>query len=147
MSWLTDLITPVAGSLVKDVGDTVRSFVTTDKDRLELEQKLEEVQNNFKLQVAQLELENTKTIEENTTQRWLSDNTAGGLPAITRPLLVWWTVIMFTIISIVDGNIAGVKINPAYIPIYQMLLMVVVTGYMGLRTYEKYNGVHYDEKK
>jgi hypothetical protein len=147
MSWLTDLITPVAGSFIKDVGDTVKQFVTTDKDRMELEQKLVEVQDNFQLQIAQLNLEQTKDENAAVTQRWLSDNTAGGLPAITRPLMVWWVLGAFTIITFCDGNIGNFHINPAYIPIYQTLLITIVGGYMGLRTFEKYTGSQNDQVK
>ncbi len=144
MSILSSILSPITGGFIKDVGDTVKQFVTTDADKLKLEQELVALQNNFTLQMEQLDLEKMKVENDNVTQRWLSDNTAGGLPALTRPLLVWWTVISFTIISVFDGNVGGIHINPAYIPIYQMLLVTVVGGYMGLRTFEKYKGVHND---
>ena len=53
MSWITDLITPITGSFIRDVGDTVKQFVTTDEGRLELDLKLQEMQNSFILQRGQ----------------------------------------------------------------------------------------------
>ena len=154
MSWLSDLVAPVTGDFVKSVGDTVRKFVTTDKDEMDHEEamkqlnsQLEQLGNDYNLKIANLNLESQKDENANVTQRWLSDNSAGGLPAMTRPLLVWWAVLSFTIISFCDGNIGSFHINPVYIPIYQMILATVIGGYMGLRTFEKYTGSQHDEVK
>lgn len=51
MSWLTELITPVTGSFIKDIGDTVKQFVTTDKDTMELKNKLAEIETAFKAKI------------------------------------------------------------------------------------------------
>lgn len=42
--WLADIISSTTGSFIKDVGDTVKQFVTTDKDELELNLKLKELE-------------------------------------------------------------------------------------------------------
>ena len=69
MSWITDLITPVAGSFVKDVGDTVKQFVTTDKDRMELDIKLQTMQNDFVTKMA----DNANSYESEITKRLQAD--------------------------------------------------------------------------
>jgi hypothetical protein len=54
MSWLTDLITPVAGSFVKDVGDTVKQFVTTESDRLLLGNQLTQIEADFRIKLEEV---------------------------------------------------------------------------------------------
>lgn len=51
MSWLSDLVAPVTGQFIKDVGDTVHTFVTTDKDRLELQNKLADLQMQYNMKI------------------------------------------------------------------------------------------------
>ena len=147
MSFISDLIAPVTGSMIKDIGDTIKKFVTTDADRLAVEVELETIRNKYNLDIANLDFQNQQLVETNTTQRWLSDNTAGGLPAITRPLLIWWLAGLFTIIVLSDGNIGQFHIKEAYIPIIQQLLLLAFTAYFGLRTFEKFKGVHNDDTK
>lgn len=118
--------------------------------------KLQELNNQHKQIMAKIEADErianasqaaneAIAVDNNTTQRWLSDNTAGGLPALTRPLLVWFCVFFTAILATTDGNIGGFTIKPVYVDIFNQLTVGSVLAYMGLRTYEKYKGVHNDD--
>jgi len=67
MSWLTDLISPLAGSFVKDVGDTVKQFVTTEADRLMLGNKLTEIEAKFQTDMEALAIEADKQRVQNAS--------------------------------------------------------------------------------
>ena len=75
--------------------------------------------------------------QEQVTRRWEADAKAGWLPANIRPLTLAFLTTIFVIISFTDGNIGSFKLNPAYAPIYQTLLMVVYSAYFAGRSIEK----------
>lgn len=132
MSFITDIIGGSAGTFVKDVGDTVKQFVTTDKDRLELDTKLQEMQNNFIIQLGQ----QANDYEGQITERWKSDN-EHIITRLVRPVIVAWLVITFSVMAFLDGNIGGFKINPVYIPVFETLLVTAIIALFGGRSTEK----------
>jgi hypothetical protein len=44
---------------------------------------------------------------------------------------------VFVVISVFDGNIGDFSISPAYVPIYQTLLLCVYSAYFAGRSIEK----------
>jgi len=54
-----------------------------------------------------------------------------------RPLVMVYLTAVFTILAFADGNIGGFKINAAYIPVFQTLLMTTYGAYFVGRTWEK----------
>lgn len=149
-----ELISKALG--VEDKPDAVIDALKANPDaiikikELENSKALAEIQANIEkyridADIEKAQIDAGKNIEDNTTQRWLSDNTAGGLPAITRPLLVWWLVISFTLMALFDGNIGDFKIKTQYIDLLNTLLPLALMAYFGLRTYEKKYGVHFDK--
>ena len=132
MSWITDLVTPIAGSFVKDVGDTVKQFVTTDKDRLELAEKLQEMQNNFVVTLynnsMQYEGELTKRLQADMqSDSWLSKN--------IRPMTLIFILVMYSGLSISSGF--QFKVTEAYITLLGQWGMLIMSFYFGGRTIEK----------
>jgi len=83
-------------------------------------------------------IENAKaSAQEQVTRRWEADAKAGWLPANIRPITLIFLTIVFVIISVFDGNIGGFSISPAYVPIYQTLLLCVYSAYFAGRSIEK----------
>lgn len=137
---------------VKDEPDAVLEALKSNPDaiikikELEYSKEIKEIEANLEKYRIDADrhkagIDERKSIDENTTERWLSDNVAGGLPAITRPLIVWWLIISFTIMALFDGNMETFQIKKAYLDILESLLLVSVPAYMGLRTWEKQKGV------
>ena len=54
-----------------------------------------------------------------------------------RPLVMVYLTAVFTILAFADGNIGVFKINPAYVPVFQTLLMTTYGAYFVGRTWEK----------
>ena len=114
------------GNMSLDVNSLVDNVVTTDEERKTLKIKLKQV-------LAQAE----GSAQEQVTRRWEADSKAGWLPANIRPLTLVFLTLIFVIISMFDGNIGGFTISPAYIPIYQTLLLCVYSAYFAGRSIEK----------
>ena len=114
------------GNIGLDVNNLVDNIVTTDEERKSLKIKLKQI-------LAQAE----GSAQEQVTRRWEADSKAGWLPANIRPLTLVFLTLVFVAISMFDGNIGGFTISPAYIPIYQTLLLCVYSAYFAGRSIEK----------
>ena len=114
------------GNIGLDVNNLVDNIVTTDEERKSLKIKLKQV-------LAQAE----GSAQEQVTRRWEADSKAGWLPANIRPLTLVFLTLVFVVISMFDGNIGGFTISPAYIPIYQTLMLCVYSAYFAGRSIEK----------
>ena len=91
MSWITDLVSPIAGGLIKDVGDTVKQFVTTEADKLILGNKLTEIEAKFKTDIETLSIEIEKQRVQNASdinETMRSESAASHWPTYTwRPFV------------------------------------------------------------
>lgn len=132
MSWLTNIISGSAGTFVKDVGDTVKQFVTTDKDRLDLSVKLQEMQNEFIVSLdnnsMMYEAELTKRLQADMqSDSWLSKN--------IRPMTLIFILVMYSGLSISSGF--DFKVTDAYVTLLGQWGMLIMSFYFGGRTIEK----------
>jgi len=113
-------------SLISNASSIIDEVVTTKEEKLSL-----------KLQMKTM-LENAKAnAQEQVTRRWEADAKAGWLPANIRPLTLIFLTFVFVVISVFDGNLGGFSISPAYVPIYQTLLLCVYSAYFAGRSIEK----------
>ena len=120
IQWLT-------GGVIKQVGDVIDDLVTTDEERLEAKQKIQEI-----LEQAD------KEAQQQVTERWKYDMQSDSFLSknIRQMVLIYLTVI-FTALCFTDGNIGEFKIAEAYIPIFQTLLVTVYGAYFVGRSWEK----------
>jgi hypothetical protein len=124
MSKLLDLL---GGGVVKQVGDVLDNLTTTKEEKLEAQRKIKEVLMQAESQA-----------QEQVTRRWEADMKSDNwLSKNIRPLICIFLTAMFIIISIFDGNLGEFVISPAYIPIYQTLLITVYGAYFAGRSIEK----------
>ena len=114
------------GGLKLDVNKIVDKCVTSKGEAMELKNTLQSILS-----------EAEGNAQEQVTRRWEADAKAGWLPANIRPLTLAFLTMVFVLISFFDGNIGQFKINAAYIPVYQTLLMVVYSAYFAGRSVEK----------
>tara|TARA_R100001163_G_C5058598_1_gene195256 strand:- start:1622 stop:2029 length:408 start_codon:yes stop_codon:yes gene_type:complete len=113
-------------SLIGNASSIIDEVVTTKEEKLSL-----------KLQMKTM-LENAKAnAQEQVTRRWEADAKAGWLPANIRPLTLIFLTFVFVVISVFDGNLGEFSISPAYVPIYQTLLLCVYSAYFAGRSIEK----------
>ena len=117
----------LSGGLIKDVGGVIDKLTTTDEERLAAKHKIQEL-----LEQAD------KDAQSQITDRWKMDMQSDSfLSKNIRPLVMVYLTAVFTILAFADGNIGGFKINPAYVPVFQTLLMTTYGAYFVGRTWEK----------
>ena len=120
LKWLT-------GGVIKDVGKVIDDLVTSDEEKLLIKERVTTI----------LE-EANKSAQEQVTKRWEVDMRSDSwLSKNIRPMVLIFLTAMFVVISCLDGNIGEFKINQAYVPIYQTLLMTVYAAYFVSRGLEK----------
>lgn len=121
------LLSLITGGLIKDVGGVIDSLTTTDEERLEAKQKLQEL-----LEKAD------QDAQGQITERWKLDMQSDSfLSKNIRPLVLIYLTVIFTVLSFFDGNIGGFQVAEEYIPIFQSLLITVYGAYFVGRTWEK----------
>ncbi len=121
------LLSLISGGLIKDVGSVIDSLTTTDEERLEAKQKLQEL-----LEKAD------QDAQSQITERWKLDMQSDSfLSKNIRPLVLIYLTVIFTVLSFFDGNIGGFRVAEEYIPIFQSLLITVYGAYFVGRTWEK----------
>ena len=121
------LLSLLSGNLIKNLGNVIDKITTTDEERLVAKQKLQEL-----LEQAD------KDAQDQVTERWKLDMESDSfLSKNIRPLVLVYLTVIFTALSFFDGNIGGFKVDVAYIPIFQSLLITVYGAYFVGRTWEK----------
>mgnify|MGYP003146708402 FL=1 len=133
MSILSKIFSSGATELVKGVGGVIDNLSTSDEERLEAKRKIK-----------QAVLDYEKSMQEQVTNRWLSDNNGGLLSKNIRPIALAFLTFMFVVISVFSGNIGTFQIEEEFIPVYQTLLIVIYTAYFGGRSFEKIKNKRYD---
>ena len=121
------LLQLITGGLVKDIGGVIDKLTTTDEERLQAKQKIQEL----------LE-EADKDAQKQVTERWKYDMQSDSwMSKNIRPLTLVFLTVMFTLLAFTDGNIEEFSIQKEYIPIFQTLLITVYGAYFVGRTWEK----------
>ncbi len=93
-NWLGEALGGAVGETVAKIGDTVKKFVTTDKDKPELELRLKEIENGFIVKIA----ENANAYEEQITQRHSADMASDSrLSKNIRPLTLIFILAMYSL--------------------------------------------------
>lgn len=124
---MSKLLNFLGGGVIKQVGDVIDNLSTSEEERLAAKQAMEQIMVDAEVQA-----------QEQVTRRWEADMKSDNwLSKNIRPLICIFLTAMFVVISIFDGNAGGFSIAPAYIPIYQTLLITVYGAYFAGRSIEK----------
>lgn len=115
-----------SGDVIKEVGGVLDNLTTSKQEKLQA-----------KKEIKQVVLDYEKSMQEQVTSRWLSDNNGSLLTKNIRPIALAFLTFMFVLISVFSGNIGQFNIQEEFIPVYQTLLIVIYTAYFGGRSYEK----------
>tara|TARA_R110000772_G_scaffold60605_4_gene136873 strand:- start:185 stop:583 length:399 start_codon:yes stop_codon:yes gene_type:complete len=119
-SWLT-------GGVIKEIGNVVDKLTTTKEEKLNAQNLIQQI-----LEKADSEA------QQQVTDRWKADmDSDSWLAKNIRPLVLVFLTLVFSLLSITDGNIGDFKIAKEYIPIFQTLLITVYGAYFVGRTWEK----------
>ena len=142
MSFLTDLFTSSTGTLVKDIGETAKKFITTEGDRIafENEMKTKELEFTDKL------VSHADAYEAELTKRQANDMSSDSwLAKNVRPGALIYLLAVYTLLALTDGNINirdfHFVIKPEYVAAFQSFTEYFVMFYAGGRSIEKVTGL------
>ena len=124
---MSKLLSFLGGNTIEKIGGVIDKLSTSDEERMEAKRMMK-----------QILLDAEAKGQEQVTRRWEADMKSDNwLSKNIRPLICIFLTAMFIIISIFDGNLGEFVISPAYIPIYQTLLITVYGAYFAGRSIEK----------
>lgn len=129
---LTSLFTGGIDKVIDSVGGALDELFTSDDERNKAKIKLMQIRQDAHIESFKL----ANAYEQTITNRWLSDN-ENLITRIVRPAIVVFLFVLFGAVVLTDGNIGDFKINAAYIPVLQNLLVTVTVAYFGSRGIEK----------
>lgn len=118
--------------VVTSVGNAIDQLVTSDEERLVLQNELTKIKAQVALEQENQYLQHEKEI----TTRWTSDN-EHVITRLVRPVSYAGVLILFGAVVLSDGNIGNFKINPQYIGVLETLLTTMTIALFGSRGYEK----------
>ena len=123
------VINPTLGNVLEGVVSPAEAVKEITKANISVDDKI-------KLQQLIFDQQN-KEIEE-TTKRWVSDNTTESfLTRNIRPLTLSFLTLTLFIYIILDSSLEGFKIDSNWIDLLSSLLLLVYGGYFGMRSAEK----------
>ena len=127
MSILGKIFNSGAKDLVDSVGNAIDKIHTSAEEKELIKHEINKAIYEFE-----------KSMQAEVTKRWEADMKSDNwLSKNIRPLICVFLTAMFVVISIFDGNVGGFSVAPAYIPIYQTLLITVYGAYFAGRSIEK----------
>ena len=117
----------LGGDTIKDVGNIIDNLHTSDEEKAEARQKIE-----------QLLVDAEQKAQVQVSARWEADLKHGSwLSKNIRPITLIFLTGVFVILSVFDGNLGEFTIGESYNPVYQTLLITVYGAYFAGRSIEK----------
>jgi len=138
MSWFQNLISGGVDKIVDSLGTAIDKVVTSDHERLQMQNELVKIQLDAAREAQRMGLEADAKIEDEVTKRWQADSQGDDPWAKkVRPLSLIYMIVVTTILAVMDGNAWGFTVKDAYIDLFQALLMLAFGAYFGSRGLEK----------
>jgi len=127
MSILTSLFSGGAAELVKGVGGVLDNLTTSKEEKLEAEQKIQELISSYETKM-----------EENISDRWKADmNSDSWLSKNVRPLVLVFLVVCTVLMIFIDAGTIAFEVEDKWTDLLQLVLITVIGAYFGGRTMEK----------
>lgn len=148
MSWFTDIISTGVDKVVDSVGNAIDKNMTTDHERMQMQNELEKIRLQAKLDAAKLEAEAESKMDEEVTKRWQADM-QGDDPAAkkVRPYSLVYMLFLMTVIVLGDSiQLLQFEVKDSYISLVETLLVTMVVAYFGSRGIEKVSQIKNGKK-
>jgi len=121
------IFTSGATELVKEVGNVVDDLTTSDEERLEAKQKLEQMIFDFE-----------SKMQEEVSERWKADMQSDSwLSKNVRPLTLMFLVVSTVLMIFIDAGAINFVVDANWKDLLQVVLITVIGAYFGGRSYEK----------
>ena len=132
MSWISDIFSSSAGAIVDSVGKAVDELVTSDQERLALQNELVKIKLDADQKAQEIDLQYDKEVSarhlaDMQSDSWLSKN--------IRPMTLIFILVMYSLLSISSGfNFA---VTESYVQLLGQWGMLIMSFYFSGRTLEK----------
>ena len=127
MSVLTNIFSAGAGDLVKNVGGVIDDLHTSEEEKLEAAQKIQELIASYETQM-----------EKEISSRWDADMKSDSwLRKNVRPLVLVFLVISTVLMIFIDAGTINFVVEPKWTDLLQLVLITVIGAYFGGRSLEK----------
>jgi hypothetical protein len=127
MSILTNLFSGGAADLVKGVGGVIDNLHTSKEEKLEAEQKIQQLVSDYETKM-----------EANITDRWKADmNSDSWLSKNVRPLVLIFLVVCTVLMIFIDAGSINFVVEEKWTELLQLVLITVIGAYFGGRSFEK----------
>ena len=115
------------GGIIDSIGNALDKFITSDKEREEAKQEMVKIIADYETTTQQ---EVTKRLQADmSSDSWLSKN--------IRPMVMLFVLFLYSLFSVLDGNVGTFKINTGYIELLGQWGMLIMSFYFGSRGLEK----------
>lgn len=132
-----------AGTLIKDVGDTVGQFIQTKDEKAAAELALTKVINDHLDKIQEQTTDALKSEDIAITDRWKADMVSDSwLSKNTRPMVLL-ALFLFLFIAITADSIPALHftVKSDWVNLLGTLLVTVVVAYYGSRGVEKWQTI------
>lgn len=145
MSWFTEIISSGVDKIVDSVGNAIDKNFTSDHERMAMQNELEKIRLQAKLDAAKLEMEAESKMDEEVTKRWQSDMQSDDPAAKkVRPYSLVYMLLFMTVIILSDSvELLAFDVKDAYVGLIETLLVTMVVAYFGSRGLEKWQKIKY----
>ena len=123
------------GNIIKElfnggVTDLVDEVITNKEEAQTLKNELRKI-----------EVDLTKTIEQEVTKRWVADMRGNWLTKSIRPLVLAFLVVSTVIMVFIDSGTIDFEVKDTWVDLLQIVLITVIGAYFGSRGLEKVKNV------
>lgn len=91
----------------------------------------------FENEMAKVFLEAESEMQQNVTERWLSDNKGSWLSQNVRPVVLLFLVISTVLMVFIDSGFIAFNVEEKWTDLLQLTLITVISAYFGGRSFEK----------
>jgi|TARA_R100001530_G_scaffold118334_1_gene85481 hypothetical protein len=116
-----------ATELVKGIGGVIDNLHTSKEEKLEAEQKIQELIASYEVQMEK-EI-STRWEADMKSDSWLSKN--------VRPLVLIFLVISTVLLIFIDAGVINFVVEAKWTDLLQLVLITVIGAYFGGRSLEK----------
>ena len=116
----------LGGDFLNGVNKIVDNVVTTDAEREQLKNNLQEI-------IAKAESQ----AQEQVTRRWEADTKAGWLPANIRPLTLAFLIVATVLLVFIDSGTINFNVAERWISLIEICNITCIGAYFGSRGFEK----------
>ena len=127
MNILGKIFSGGATELVKGVGGVIDNLHTSKEEKLESEQKIQELIASYETQM-----------EKEISSRWAVDMKSDSwLSKNVRPMVLIFLVISTVLMIFIDAGTINFVVEPKWTDLLQLVLITVIGAYFGGRSLEK----------